>query len=875
MFVNKKYSCLIAKIVLTLFLLTVFLPIMPAFWEGYDPARAMAEEAVTVTDAVYSELALKAVRNNFATHQRGTLVDGNWGNFSAYDAYILKQAGVDLTTWVYNGISFQDSVLGLIEETIAKEATENKSSAKRVAHEYLAAQALGEEGKAGQLIDILKLRQQASGNGSFANNPFDDLPAFEALGRGGAINELNQEDAITYILAQQDKSGAWGSVWGDVFYSDFMTTAQGIRALIYLKNETLIGSEINTAITKGLDWLKGLQKDDGSFQNGEWDDPLTDTVEVINILVLRGIDLHTWVSAAGNSPVDYIVNDALNEDGTFGGLKNIGDNTWALDAYLALGGNPSPEEILGLTVSPAKVEIAVGENKEFNVKSYQISGETQDINKELVNWSSDNDSIATIASSGVVKGVAVGETVIKALYSGVSSSIQVKVTGSSGGGTSPEQTGTEINIKVIGKNGENLYSGNVRLKADDRYGITVLGALDKTELSYGYQSELVNAIAGQKNQGMNGWMYKVNGTIPTSSVSSYKLSSGDKVVWFYSTSSDNLAGLGGSQISAIKFPGKTVDEIIEEQIKKESEIVISLDEREQPFITLKKETIDKIMENNKPLVIKNAGAEIRFGQQCLLTEEITKALANDNAEIKIEIREIDSNQARVVLEEIVSKPGRKLIDIGGKIFEFSFQIVLKNSDDSITEQNITEFAGFLPVKIDLSQINVNGKQANLTGIRFELDEEGNYVPVKLGGTYDSHGKTFTFYTNSLSLYGVMEAEELLKISLGINKPFTIINGVEGWTEVPPTIFNNRTMVPIRLIAEALGAQVEWLEEINTVTIKLGAKTISFTIGELLTGMDTPAMMLNYRTMVPLRYISENLGARVMWFDETQKIEIIK
>ena len=89
------------------------------------------------------------------------------------------------------------------------------------------------------------------------------------------------------------------------------------------------------------------------------------------------------------------------------------------------------------------------------------------------------------------------------------------------------------------------------------------------------------------------------------------------------------------------------------------------------------------------------------------------------------------------------------------------------------------------------------------------------------------------------------------------------------------IINNRTMVPIRVIAETLGAEVEWLVAENTVTIEQEDKVINLVIGELLPSLDTTATIINGRTMVPLRYISENLGATVTWFGLTETIEIVK
>ena len=92
-------------------------------------------------------------------------------------------------------------------------------------------------------------------------------------------------------------------------------------------------------------------------------------------------------------------------------------------------------------------------------------------------------------------------------------------------------------------------------------------------------------------------------------------------------------------------------------------------------------------------------------------------------------------------------------------------------------------------------------------------------------------------------------------------------------DVAPVILGNRTMVPLRFIAEALGAEVSWDVETRTATVNLDDTTLYVTIGELAPGMDVPAEIINERTMVPLRYISESLGAVVDWDPDTRTIEI--
>lgn len=92
--------------------------------------------------------------------------------------------------------------------------------------------------------------------------------------------------------------------------------------------------------------------------------------------------------------------------------------------------------------------------------------------------------------------------------------------------------------------------------------------------------------------------------------------------------------------------------------------------------------------------------------------------------------------------------------------------------------------------------------------------------------------------------------------------------------------NSCTLVPIRFIAENMGANVGWNEGDQTVTISLDGKTILLTIGEQRAlvdsnwiSFDTSAVIVNGRTMVPLRFISEALGASVQWEGSSRTVFI--
>ena len=129
---------------------------------------------------------------------------------------------------------------------------------------------------------------------------------------------------------------------------------------------------------------------------------------------------------------------------------------------------------------------------------------------------------------------------------------QVTVTAGGSGGSGPsDPSGINVTVRVTGSSGETLYSGSFSMTSADTHGTTVMGALHKTGLSYAYDSiSFVHTIAGQQNEGLNGWMFKVNGVAPTVAAIDYALASGDLVEWFYSTDTRNIVGGGGGLLTS-------------------------------------------------------------------------------------------------------------------------------------------------------------------------------------------------------------------------------------------------------------------------------------------------------------------------------------
>lgn len=138
-------------------------------------------------------------------------------------------------------------------------------------------------------------------------------------------------------------------------------------------------------------------------------------------------------------------------------------------------------------------------------------------------------------------------------------------------------------------------------------------------------------------------------------------------------------------------------------------------------------------------------------------------------------------------------------------------------------------------------------------------------------------------------YTLEELEELTEVAAALEE----LDGIEiipvenvliskgnAKFDTPPVIKHGRTLIPVRAVSEAMGATVKWNEEEKIVTITKDDKIIEFNLAEnkvyvdeVETTIDVPAEVMNKRTMVPLRFIAEQLGLNVDWDEESNTIEI--
>jgi hypothetical protein len=233
-------------------------------------------------------------------------------------------------------------------------------------------------------------------------------------------------------------------------------------------------------------------------------------------------------------------------------------------------------------------------------------------------------------------------------------------------------------------------------------------------------------------------------------------------------------------------------------------------------------------------------------------------------------------------------------------------VTVYNSTGASTTKSFEVISDTKPPLIDLdvpatttsSSLELSGKIIDKTtgvkyilvnGIEFSLSESGelsttltlnagnNVIEVKAS---DNAGNVIT---KTYNVEYVPVSQSSITISLQINNPYITVNGISKKIDSQsskPIIEDSRTLLPIRALIESLGGTIQWDASDRKVTISLNGHSIVLWIGKTTTlvdgsnaTLDVAPEIINGRTYLPLRFISENLGASVDWYTPTQTITI--
>ncbi len=238
------------------------------------------------------------------------------------------------------------------------------------------------------------------------------------------------------------------------------------------------------------------------------------------------------------------------------------------------------------------------------------------------------------------------------------------------------------------------------------------------------------------------------------------------------------------------------------------------------------------------------------------------------------------NTIKIVAEDLAGNKDEKDINITYDTTVPEVTITSPKNWQEFNDPNITVTGTVKPV--DNVSLTINGENVDVRAdgtfvYNLTVDKPGLFS-IKAVVMYTLSGKT-----SESDVVIVYKPIKKITILLKIDSKTIFIDGKQSEMDVAPFIepSTGRTLVPIRFISEAFGAEVKWEPQFKVVDIRSGKTVIKLQIGNkiaLVNGeqveLDQPPLIKDNRTMVPLRFISEAFGAEVKWFPETREIKII-
>jgi len=184
---------------------------------------------------------------------------------------------------------------------------------------------------------------------------------------------------------------------------------------------------------------------------------------------------------------------------------------------------------------------------------------------------------------------------------------------------------------------------------------------------------------------------------------------------------------------------------------------------------------------------------------------------------------------------------------------------------------------------ELLLVSVDGRQEGVSaGMTYEeLAELMLSLGAKQAMALDGGGST-ELWAGSQIVNNLIDGKErpIMNGLLVISQMPVFVNSERLYFDVPPVIENGRTLLPVRKIMEKMGAQVTWDEPSQIVAIENGTTSIKLKIGAKTAEvngktvkLDVPPKVVQGRTLIPIRFISENLGYKVQWDAPRERVYI--
>lgn len=230
------------------------------------------------------------------------------------------------------------------------------------------------------------------------------------------------------------------------------------------------------------------------------------------------------------------------------------------------------------------------------------------------------------------------------------------------------------------------------------------------------------------------------------------------------------------------------------------------------------------------------------------------------------------------------------VDAAGNVTSRQIQLVVDTTGPIVSFSSIPSSATASPVTLSGRITDALSGAASLvingSAVQWSADGSFNYVVALTKGANRIDVEAADKLGNKSSDTVAITYAPTLTIVLKIGSPFMTVGGqkvaIDASGKVAPSIQNGRTLLPIRALIEALGGTVGWDSATRKATIELKGTTLQLWIGKstaTVNGRSTPIdakdkkvmpVIVQGRTLLPLRFVAENLGLDLVW-DGAQQI----
>lgn len=501
-----------------------------------------------------------------------------------------------------------------------------------------------------------------------------------------------------------------------------------------------------------------------------------------------------------------------------GNTVNQWNNYWRLRPVFADGSVYTPPTAVSIKGDES---ITVGDKAQLQAVITPDDATVKD-----VFWSSSNPSIVKVDQLGHVTAIAAGTAIIKA----VTADGQYQ---SDDGIPSIQYNTSTLSVTVV----EKIINYRVSFHTGDESNIA--------EQTVEAGSTLAAPEAPARDEyRFAGWFKDQQHTIP----------------WIFDTDkvdSDLVLYAKWIHEPSYVYQPSTPIAVERTALENQREITEQLENKQAPSLTIpatsKKAELNA--ETARSIGLAGQGITIKKDAFSVFIPAHVLSLINpDSTSVTIVISPLSTDDALQAMKQVDAK-------LLSRIYELSI---------IVNGVNVEQFNE--PIELRLNIAGANLQSDNATSI---IKLTGTGLKHNRGGVYSDKDGVITGYTHDIGLYAAASVKDLVALHLSLKSLEYELNDQPYTFDVSPLLVENRTLVPIRLIAESFGAKVSWDPATFSAVIALEGKELRFTIGQATENMEVPAMLFKQRTMIPLRFVAEYFGANVLYDKETKGITIFR